>query len=384
MNTFEESVLEAERQAAQGDAMPLVLEAEMPVMPEEQQLGAVRNFLTDRKNYWDNRALDERGKFSPLDFIPGRSAVKAAGKSGNMLRRHKLPAGVAALSAIALLSSLWEGPSLSADADLNAAHTSANIHKIVWDKDTAISPGTVYFQEQVTAQNVEYKFTLHACLGKLICHDFHSPGFVNPHVNKQFDGDGQEVVKVPLAAITAYNNGDKIDVDVNLSQVEGDISWSGAGPIPQNFTGDPSNPNFGDQHGARDQFLKAAAALQAGVQINGLENTYDQVDDAVDHDLLLKGLDAMGTCNKETEFLQEAEKQIEDSVRKTIGAIPETPDIAHVRFTHKASGIKVDTGQNAETALNSDSEQGTYSLDGGKPFQLDYLKCDVGQQKVIQ
>jgi hypothetical protein len=262
-----------------------------------------------------------------------------------------------------LAASLIHGSSFETDANLGDAHTAADIYKIQWAPDTSISPGAVYMEEDYTATDIEYKATVHACVG--LCHDFHSPGFVNPHVNKLIKGGvAQEQILVPLTAIKAYKDGDGIDVVVDKSQLEGKLAWAGAAPTVLNFTGSASHPNTGDQNGWRDQVVKSAAALPAVFNIDFLQNAYTKVDQKVNHNVSLDALNAAGACNTTDSFETEAEKQTERAVRETVAAIPGTPDILKFSFTHPQAHIKVDTGQQAESVLRSQSGQADYTLHG--------------------
>jgi ribosomal protein L21E len=341
----------------------------------ERPYSRVREIIEDRMAIINDPLESERGSLGTL-FRAGLkatpivgtavTAAEAGAASGNFFWRNKGKIAIAGASGVALVSSLVSASSFEGTADLSAAHTAANVYKIEFDKNTAITPGTVYMQENYTATDIEYKFTARVCFG--ICHDFHSPSQINPRVNKMIQGGiGQEEIIVPLTAIKAYKHGDGIDVVVDKAQEEGHLAWSGGAPTVVNFTGDANNPNLADANGTRDQFFKVLGEIPGIVNLDGPKKAYTDLDQKVNHDVSVNALGAMGDCNQEPAFERMVDKQVEAAVRATINSIDGTPDIVNFSFTHPTATIKVDTGQRAEAVLGGSVDQAEYQLDGGKP-----------------
>lgn len=368
-----EFVVEAQRRGAV-DVAEAARAAEMPIITD-QQIPGDPGFFEQRLEAWRTRGNNEGGFIIIDDFLASYAGQKVAKHVG----RHKGIYRAGAVGAVFAMASMIGGGSfdLSASANMNEAHTSANIYKIAYGKGVSVAPPTMYFEEREKGQGIKEVIEAKACSPNFLGHTCLNlfPQFLDPQVNLQLDGVGQEQLMVPLDAIQAWKNGDKIDVNVNLQKVKANISWVGAGPLQRWYTMSGNTQNFGDQQGFRKAWLTSNAEQLRVVNLDKLGNTLDGLDSQIEHDESQRGLDAMGQCTNTPEYRQAALPQIKNAVLKTIKAT-DAPDVANFKFTHVISNFQTDTGQAAAAALNDQLaySASSYELPSGK-YQLDNLNC---------
>jgi len=223
---------------------------------------------------------------------------------------NKFALGGAAVTAVVAL-----GAGFGGGASYDHARTHSKATLIAWSSNYGINPGTAYFQESLSVENVQYKIS-------------HVP---DPHVNKQLDGIGQEQFNVPFDAIQQEPNGDKIDITVDASKITANVSWLEGSPVIRNYTRNKGGKvrNYDDQEGFRNTFVHGSGEAARLFSINKLGDSYDFIDQGVNHDMSNKGLDEFGPgCFGSIQKILEA---------KVVAAVEDSA--AHATNAGKASKI---------------------------------------------
>ena len=346
-----ESIPEAERQ----DEL-IYMEAEQP------HAGQMAALIRDRLDLLVN-GRDERGSLGTLMTGPAGKIAAGVGRRvvGNSSPAPEQPRrpwarrtaklGIA-LGMVAGVLTMCDA-SGETSVDWRNAYTTANVTKIVWDHHTEITPGTIGFFEDMRSTNIEWDMNSAHHEGPIPVPDLW-PKKLDPHVNRQLIGAGQEILGVPIeAALTEYDYRGKIYFKVDMSKLDGKISMAGAGPQYNPFTMHDGKMNLGDPEGFRDQAAHAVAGV--GSLLNGsmVQNMLNQADEATRHDMTLAWLKAMGTCNQQPDFLDEAKKQITQSLTEWEAMQPDSKEVGHVLFVNENVPFHIDTGQLASSAVGA-------------------------------
>ena len=300
---------------------------------------------------------------------------------GGGLLRHPIRWGIISLATLATLPTL--GASIDADADLNEARTEATVKEFVWDPENAIAPATLYSDFELSAENISYNIIVKACLrGHCFGPDLHTAVF-DPNVNKQLSAQTQELFKIPFKAIKQVPNPgtNKIDLEVDFSKIEAQVSYSGTGAEIQDYTLDDGEKNFGDRSGFRSSAAEFRGALLRNINLDTYANTIEDLSNDVDHDMKKKGLELIAECSQDPAAVIQLQTLSEAAIRANVTALGDESKLGNITYKNTVSGFEVDTGQRADKVLGKTYKGSGYKL---RDFKVDEVNCNVEEQKVFE
>ncbi len=303
---------------------------------------------------------NEDGFFSPLIFI-------------NALKPSPAKLGLG-FGAVALTLATFGGNHIEADADLNEANTTATIEKIVWDPELAIDPATMYFQETLSAEGIKNKLVYKPKLGLIstgdVLKDFED--------NKELRGTGQIKFDIPFDAIEPQVSENKLNLVVDESKMKGTIFWPNTGPEINDYTLDGTTKNFSDRSGFTRSVISGISKNLQVINMDTLNNTIEDLDNQIEHDMKLKGLEAAGTCLQKPEVMDTLHTLSERAIRANVAMLGHKDEIGTVTFINSTGELQKDTGQAADKAMGT-TYQHSYALGSGN-FTLDELNCTAEQE----
>lgn len=285
-------------------------------------------------------------------------------------------AGLVAIIAVGTLTGMgiaaFSGKT-SGGYDLARARQESHALTLAFDKNMAIDIGTAYNEEKLTATGIQEHVGISSflTLGKKI-------PLLPPKVNKELDAPTATKYEIPGKAITtSVDKRGKIDLEVDVTQLEATTSYVDAMPPIRNFTITRGGQvNYGDQSGFRYSADNLAAKILAIVNIDRLNNTMQSIDDSVNHDLALEGLEQVQeqcTAQLEPTLQSVAKTSITNFVFNTLH---EEDRVGSITFTGGTWKWNKPTLPAAVTKNKSAKYASSYT----KPVpKLDATTCDVSK-----
>lgn len=257
---------------------------------------------------------------------------------------------------------------ITAEADLDKAHTRSDNKVIAFDKTQKIDVATAYFEQKFTATKI--KFQVDTPFVDVI------PDY---YANKELDGVGAEKFEVPIDAETiqqTYNEqSHKVDLTVNLGRIVTVTYWPGAGPTIRDFTVNKGGTarNYGDRAGFRDSFIHGVGGLQKIVNLDTLSNTLEDANNRADHDIKLKGLESFQqACAPKLE--PQVKQAVTEAITQTVKTLGDGELLGEINYTSDHLAPKPEvlpiTPVNGKTYAHPTK----MSI---KEFKVDEINCDL-------
>lgn len=264
---------------------------------------------------------------------------------------------------------------ITASANLGEAVTEAEVELIQFDPTQEINVANAYFDETLTATDVKYTLNFDTRLPLLGVRSITCEG------NKELSGVGAVKFAVPFEAITQEvdETTNKVDFVIDGSSIKATAFWQGAGPTIRDFTINSKGRNYEDRTGGCQQTINTFATIAANANIDGMKNTLDDMHDAVEHDMRIKGIEAFSEgCPSELE--PRVKDAVISAVEANVAMLGRSEDLGTVNFSNELIRWTEDKGP--EFTIDAPEDERISFKYENKEFELDTLNCSVNEEQV--
>lgn len=295
-------------------------------------------------------------------FVPGVFLGALGRLSLRKMPYRRTIGGSLALGALLGLGANYSSWGTRATANLEAATTTVEVKLIDFTQVPALKIADSYFDVRFDARGIKYEIEAKR-FGIDVVPDYEG--------NLEIHGIGAVHYIVPPEAIQQKPNGGKIDFVIDPTKTKTISYWDGAGPEARRYTMDDGRPNYGDRSGFTRSWNQLNASLGSIAGVDGLANTMEDLDKAVEHDATLKGLEIFTTrCN------DRLKQPLKDATRlalvTSLATVGREGDIGTVTYAPGVFSWEREVGPDVEVDPQGDVKKVKYRI---SDFPVDEVTC---------